>query len=51
VGAAFTDWKRALGALSPAGVESALPSGLDNRISSGRRISNDFPYNASPGWN
>jgi hypothetical protein len=29
----------------------ALPYGLDNRISSGRRISNDFPYNASPGWN
>jgi hypothetical protein len=28
-----------------------LPSGLNNRISSGRRISNDFPYNANPGWN
>ncbi len=28
-----------------------LPHGLNNRISSGRRISNDFPYNANPGWN
>lgn len=24
--------------------------GLDNRVSSGRRISNDYPYNAGPNW-
>lgn len=27
-----------------------LPPGLDNRISSGRRISNEYPYNSSPNW-
>ncbi|MEO8303124.1 MAG: beta/gamma crystallin-related protein [Betaproteobacteria bacterium] len=27
-----------------------LPSDLDNRISSGRRISNDYPYAGSPNW-
>ena len=29
---------------------SDLPRGLDNRISSGRRISNDYPYNGRPNW-
>jgi hypothetical protein len=28
----------------------SLPAGLSNRISSGRRISNDYPYNAQPNW-
>jgi hypothetical protein len=28
----------------------ALPYGLNNRISSGRRISNDYPYNRNPDW-
>lgn len=28
----------------------ATLSGLSNRISSGRRISNDYPYNTSPRW-
>ena len=28
-----------------------LPQGLNNRISSGRRISNDYPYNSNPAWN
>jgi hypothetical protein len=28
----------------------SLPPGLSNRISSGRRISNDYPYNAQPNW-
>ena len=27
-----------------------LPAGLDNRISSGRRISNNYPYAQSPEW-
>jgi len=27
-----------------------LPPGLDNRISSGRRIHNEYPYNSSPNW-
>jgi hypothetical protein len=27
-----------------------LPSELDNRISSGRRISNDYPYSGQPSW-
>ena len=27
-----------------------LPWGLDNKISSGRRISNDYPYNHDPNW-
>ena len=27
-----------------------LPPGLNDRISSGRRISEDYPYNASPRW-
>ena len=27
-----------------------LPRDLDNRISSGRRISNDYPYNHDPNW-
>ncbi|MEO8486820.1 MAG: beta/gamma crystallin-related protein [Betaproteobacteria bacterium] len=27
-----------------------LPPGLESRISSGRRISNDYPYNANPDW-
>lgn len=29
---------------------AALPYELDGRISSGRRISNDFPYNQNPNW-
>ena len=28
-----------------------LPPGLNNSISSGRRISEDYPYNANPSWN
>jgi hypothetical protein len=28
----------------------ATLSWLSNRISSGRRISNDYPYNAPPAW-
>ena len=27
-----------------------LPYGLNNRISSGRRISGDYPYNSNPNW-
>ena len=27
-----------------------LPAGLANRISSGRRIANDYPYNQAPTW-
>jgi uncharacterized protein len=27
-----------------------LPAGLNNQIPSGRRISNDYPYNTSPNW-
>jgi hypothetical protein len=27
-----------------------LPGGLQNRISSGRRISNDYPYRQNPSW-
>ncbi len=27
-----------------------LPPGFSNQISSGRRISNDYPYNAAPRW-
>jgi len=27
-----------------------LPAGLDNRISSGRRISEDYPYQTNPNW-
>lgn len=29
---------------------AALPQGLDNRISSGRRISNNYPYANNPNW-
>jgi hypothetical protein len=29
---------------------AALPSGLSNRISSARRISDDYPYNSAPNW-
>jgi hypothetical protein len=29
---------------------ATLPYGLDNAISSGRRISNDYPYAAPPNW-
>jgi hypothetical protein len=28
----------------------SLPPGLNNRISSGRRISNDYPYKQNPNW-
>lgn len=28
----------------------SLPQGLNNSVSSGRRISNDYPYNAPPNW-
>ncbi len=28
----------------------SLPPGLNNAVSSGRRISNDYPYNAPPNW-
>jgi hypothetical protein len=27
-----------------------LPRGLENRISSGRRINESYPYNAAPNW-
>jgi hypothetical protein len=27
-----------------------LPSGLSNRISSGRKVNNDYPYNQPPNW-
>jgi len=27
-----------------------LPSGLNNRVSSGRRVSSDYPYRQSPSW-
>jgi hypothetical protein len=27
-----------------------LPGGLDNRISSGRRISSNYPYRQNPSW-
>jgi hypothetical protein len=27
-----------------------LPQGLNNRVSSGRRISDDYPYNGAPHW-
>ena len=27
-----------------------LPPGLDNRIASGRRISNNYPYANNPNW-
>jgi hypothetical protein len=27
-----------------------LPPGLNNQISSGRRIHEDYPYNQSPAW-
>ena len=27
-----------------------LPPGLDNAISSGRRISDDYPYRSAPNW-
>ena len=30
---------------------ASLPAGLNDRISSGRRISEEYPYNASPNWN
>jgi Beta/Gamma crystallin len=29
---------------------ATLPSGLNNMISSGRRISDDYPYSQSPAW-
>ncbi len=29
----------------------SLPPGLDNAISSGRRISEEYPYGSSPSWN
>lgn len=32
------------------GEYAQLPPGLDNRISSGRRISNDYPYAQRPNW-
>jgi len=32
------------------GEYAVLPPGLDNRISSGRRISNDYPYSHAPIW-
>lgn len=32
------------------GSYASLPWALDNRISSGRRISNHYPYNAQPRW-
>jgi hypothetical protein len=28
----------------------SLPSGLNNRISSGRRVSQDYPYRQNPSW-
>jgi len=27
-----------------------LPAGMNNRISSGRKVTNDYPYNQSPRW-
>jgi hypothetical protein len=27
-----------------------LPQGLSNRISSGRKVNNEYPYNQSPNW-
>ena len=33
------------------GDHPSLPGGLNNRISSGRRISEDYPYQGSPIWN
>ncbi len=33
------------------GDHPTLPGGLNNRISSGRRISEDYPYQGSPSWN
>jgi hypothetical protein len=32
------------------GEYASLPPGLNNMISSGRRISDDYPYNQSPTW-
>jgi hypothetical protein len=32
------------------GEYTQLPPGLDNRIASGRRITNDFPYAQNPDW-
>jgi hypothetical protein len=32
------------------GTYARLPAGLDNMITSGRRISNDFPYSQGPNW-
>jgi hypothetical protein len=32
------------------GEYAQLPPGLDNRISSGRRISNNYPYAQNPNW-
>jgi len=32
------------------GEYAVLPPGLNNRISSGRRISNDYPYSGAPNW-
>jgi Beta/Gamma crystallin len=32
------------------GEYASLPSGLNNMISSGRRISDDYPYNQNPTW-
>lgn len=29
---------------------TSLPRGLDGRISSGRRVSNDYPYRQNPNW-
>lgn len=29
---------------------ASLPAGLDNRISSGRMISNNYPYSGNPNW-
>ena len=28
----------------------SLPSGLNNQISSGRRVSEDYPYKGNPTW-
>jgi len=33
------------------GDHPSLPGGLNNSISSGRRISEDYPYQGSPSWN
>jgi hypothetical protein len=32
------------------GVYNTLPPGLNNMISSGRRISNEYPYSQNPNW-